>query len=590
VPVVPRCGTAGSPSWAVENPLPVDQPFTSVFAAGPNDIYLGSSTASAARHWDGTRFETVGGGIGVWGSSPSDVIFTDPTGVRRGAGTTFAATALGGTFRAVHGRSANDVWVAGVGGTVRHWNGTTWEPRNTGITQELGVVFAVAPDDVWVGARSGGEGAAVPLLHYNGTTWQQFTTGMIFSNATFTTAPSAIWGTGPDNVFFCFPERPVTRWNGTTFQQVLMTDLPAGCSGVSGTSATDVWFVGRTTSNGYVHRYNGTAVTHPWPMSSRHLQSVHAASPTLVAFGGQGGYVATFDGTNLTERSGGYRENIGRVWVAPTGEVFAQGADGVYYGDCGRWTKAADTPGDRGDVHGTDATHVWFGATGGVRRINGTPFTVGPLEPYGLGASTDITYGIWAASPTAVFAAGATRNVEGMPSRNWVRAFNGTAWRDITPTESFDTRRVTGFDANTVFVRGASGQVLRFDGARWTAESLGVNEFAQDLVALPGRVLLAVTGGSARNTRRRAPDGTWAAAGWNPPTGLVFQRAWGRAENDVYATRYFGPTSTYLWHWDGMAWAEVSIRSDYLDDVAGNAAGDVTAVGNVGRVWRYGRR
>jgi hypothetical protein len=39
-----------------------------------------------------------------------------------------------------------------------------------------------------------------------------------------------------------------------------------------------------------------------------------------------------------------------------------------------------------------------------------------------------------------------------------------------------------------------------------------------------------------------------------------------------------------------MAWSEVSIRSDYLDDVAGNAAGDVTAVGNVGRVWRYGRR
>jgi len=70
---------------------------------------------------------------------------------------------------------------------------------------------------------------------------------------------------------------------------------------------------------------------------------------------------------------------------------------------------------------------------------------------------------------------------------------------------------------------------------------------------------------------------------------LSFQRGWGNAENDVYATRYSG-SGTYLWHWNGTAWSEVSILSDYLDDVAGNAAGDVTAVGNVGRIWRYGRR
>ncbi len=119
---------------------------------------------------------------------------------------------------------------------------------------------------------------------------------------------------------------------------------------------------------------------------------------------------------------------------------------------------------------------------------------------------------------------------------------------------------------------------------------IGVSAFVQDLVAIPGGVVLAVTGRTARNTRRRAANGTWSAAGWNPPAGLVFQRAWGRAENDVYATRYFGPTSTYLWHWDGTNFTELSIRADYLDDVAGNAFGDVAAVGNVGRIWRYGRR
>ena len=587
VPIVPRCGTTGSPSWAIENPLPVDQAFTSIFAAAPGDIYLATGNGTAARRWNGTAFEPFGGATGVWGASASDIIATDAMGVRRGAGSAFTATALGGAFRAVHGTSAANVYAVGVGGLARRWNGTTWETLSTGITAELSVVFAAAPNDVWVGSRAGGEGTATPLLRYNGTTWQTFTPMALFGTS-FVTAPTAIWGSSPNDVYFCFPERPVLHWNGTAFQTRFMTELPGGCSGVSGTSATDVWFVGRTPSDGYVHRFNGTAVTHPWPMSSRHLQSVHAASPTLVAFGGQGGTFATFDGTSYTERSGGYRENIGRVWVAPTGEVFAQGPEGIYLGECGRWTKAAGAPGDRGDVHGTDATHVWFGGTGGVRRINGTPSTVGALEPYGIGDATDITYGVFAASPTAVFTAGATRNTEGMPSRNWVRAWNGSAWRDITPTGTFETRRVTGFGPTEVFVRGGNGQVLRFNGTTWTPESIGVTDYIQDLIALPGNVLIAMTG-NARNSRRRSPAGVWSSAGWGTGSSLSFQRAWGRAENDVYATRYSG-SGTYLWHWNGTAWSEVSILSDYLDDVAGNGFGDVTAVGNVGRIWRYGRR
>jgi hypothetical protein len=32
------------------------------------------------------------------------------------------------------------------------------------------------------------------------------------------------------------------------------------------------------------------------------------------------------------------------------------------------------------------------------------------------------------------------------------------------------------------------------------------------------------------------------------------------------------------------------MRAEYLDDIAGNADGDVTAVGTLGRAWRYGRR
>jgi hypothetical protein len=231
---------------------------------------------------------------------------------------------------------------------------------------------------------------------------------------------------------------------------------------------------------------------------------------------------------------------------------------------------------------------VWVGGTGGVQRINGVADVVGALEPYGLGTARDITYGLWAASSTAVFAAGSTPGEEGVPSRDWVRAWDGASWRDISPTVAFGNRRVTGFSPTQVFVRGPSGAVLRWDGARWNSESIGVSDVVQDLVALPSGVLLAVTN-TPRNARRRSTAGVWSAAGWSPPTGLVFQRAWGRAENEVYATRYYGP-GTYLWRWDGIAWSELPMRAEYLDDIAGNADGDVTAVGTLGRAWRYGRR
>ena len=152
----------------------------------------------------------------------------------------------------------------------------------------------------------------------------------------------------------------------------------------------------------------------------------------------------------------------------------------------------------------------------------------------------------------------------------------------------FGTRRVTGFSATEVFVSAANGQVARFNGTSWTTENIGVTDFVQDVIALPGNVLIALTS-NARNSRRRSPAGVWSSAGWGPGASLSFQRGWGNAENDVYATRYSG-SGTYLWRWNGTAWSEVSTLSDYLDDVAGNAAGDITAVGNVGRIWRYGRR
>jgi hypothetical protein len=585
--VVSRCGTAGTPSWALENPAPIDQPFTGLHVVAADDIYLASSELSAARRWNGTAFEPLGPtgpGGGVWAASATDVFLPSGEGILRGRAGAFTLVHPGGSYTAIHGANASAVFAAGRGGRVARWDGSTWTTLTPGTTLDFSAVFAVRPDDVW--ASTGGGESGTALWHFDGSAWRSY---QPMPGSTIHNRVSAIWGSGPDDVYFCFTSSPVRRWNGTSFETILSAQLPAGCTGVSGTSATDVWFVGRSASNGYVHRYDGTTLTHPWTASDPLLRAVHAASPTRVAFAGEAGLLATWDGAGFSVRSPSIRDDIGRVWVAPTGEVYAQGQGGVYFGDCGAWSRAPGVPGDRGDVTGLSATQVWFGATGGVRRVNGAAFSVGALEPYGIGASTDITYGIWAQSPVQVFAAGSTANTEGMPSRNWVRSWDGIRWRDITPSMAFNVRRVTGFSATEVYVTGVTnGTVLRYDGLTWRSESIGVGEFVRDLVALDGNVLLAVTL-DPRNSRRRAPSGLWSTAGYAGAATAAFQRSAGTSERSVFSTRSSG-IGTYLWQWDGAAWIDLPIRALYLDDVSVNAAGDAVAVGTLGRVWRYGRR
>ncbi len=73
-----------------------------------------------------------------------------------------------GDLRGLGGSTANDLWIAGKGGLLLHWNGRTLAPVDSGTTADLYAVTALSASD----AIAVGEGV---ILQWDGQTWQDRT-------------------------------------------------------------------------------------------------------------------------------------------------------------------------------------------------------------------------------------------------------------------------------------------------------------------------------------------------------------------------------------------------------------------------------
>jgi hypothetical protein len=77
----------------------------------------------------------------------------------------------GRTLYAISGSAENDVWVAGEGGTVSHWNGKIWDIKHRGPDgARYFSVGAVSANEVWVAGELNG---SVSVVHYDGKDWKE---------------------------------------------------------------------------------------------------------------------------------------------------------------------------------------------------------------------------------------------------------------------------------------------------------------------------------------------------------------------------------------------------------------------------------
>jgi hypothetical protein len=222
-----------------------------ISGTSPTDIYaVGESNLL---HWDGSAWSKmptpgVSDAGSIWTFAADDIWMTHASGIYRFDGSAATLSDPATNAFALWGAAPNDLWAVGAGGSIRHWDGTSWTEETSPTTASLFEIWGSATDNVWA---VGAQGAVV---HWNGTDWTL--------NDTFPTNVTlqSVWTTGPDDVWAGGANRAVAHWDGMawTFRSTpfvppfFFNEAILSIAGVG----TDVW---ATTTNSNFYRWNGTS-------------------------------------------------------------------------------------------------------------------------------------------------------------------------------------------------------------------------------------------------------------------------------------------------------------------------------------------
>lgn len=142
---------------------------TAIWATGTNDVWAVGDDAIIA-HYTGTTWQRMQAGSpfksSIWGSGPSDVYALSTFELLHYDGSTWTEVELdgggGGGDGQVWGTSASDVWLMAGDDTVWHFDGGAWSPTEFALS-DLNTVWGTSPNNVWAAGTPGS------VVHYTGS-------------------------------------------------------------------------------------------------------------------------------------------------------------------------------------------------------------------------------------------------------------------------------------------------------------------------------------------------------------------------------------------------------------------------------------
>jgi hypothetical protein len=168
--------------------------------------------------------------------------------------------------------SGTNVWAVGTDAAhslIEHWTGASWSvvpsPSAEPSGSELLAISAVSASDIWAVGHTGGASSGALIEHWNGTVWSVVTSPALsgFGHLTGVAGTSAnnVWAVGRDGRH---PVPVIEHWNGTSWTTVSqpVSGYDSALNSVSAVSATDIWAVGEQNLNQTVtEHWNGKAWT-----------------------------------------------------------------------------------------------------------------------------------------------------------------------------------------------------------------------------------------------------------------------------------------------------------------------------------------
>jgi hypothetical protein len=394
-------------------------------------------------HYSGTSWSTfVAPGmtelIAIWGTSASDLYAIDTAGAfTHYTGVMWQPINLPAAAVAVWGNSATDVYVS-TASAIYHLVNNSWPTIGitaTGVTAGTGVggtdvCLAGGPPENFVWCHTGG--------YWN----------LIAGFAIGFGPVSAMWGSGPDDVFLA-GSAGVYHFDGSAWFGTNVTSAPRSFWG----DATVVY-----AANGSVLRStgNGNFVTALTPASGQALYGVWGSSPSDVFAVGQAGNIQRFNGSTWSKLTNADTRALSAVWGSSGTNVYAVGSTGAILRYTGTWASVTSgTTASLFDVWGSSATDIFAVGTSGtiVHSTNGTTFA-----PMVSGTTHDLR-GVFGTSASDVYAVG---------DLGTILHYNGTSWTSVVSGTGTALNDVWASSATDVFVGGDFGTMLYFDGSTWT--------------------------------------------------------------------------------------------------------------------------
>ncbi|MFT7578490.1 MAG: hypothetical protein ACI9MR_000148 [Myxococcota bacterium] len=453
-----------------------------VWGASVDDIYAAGS-GGATWHYDGvawTQFRIPGATGELWavGGTASDnvVIAGAANQVYRWDGAVWTSHVISGVHRGVWGGLSDRIFVVGSTG-VHRWNGNSWTTLNSFPGAGALAVWGTANDNFYVSDDSGA------VHHFQGGgVWETLATGMsgavqdfaglgpssffavtedavaFYDGASFVPIPyfdgfdlTAIWASGPANAIVAGGSGGLARFRGFGFQA-----LPAPVVGgfnfkIHGVASDDIIIVGCCGAG--VSRYDGSTWTREAGTDFTHRGVWMISSDDIWAVG-TAGLVRHYDGQGWTTVDVGVTGELKGVWAAAADDIYLVGDGGVVLrGDGTTWAGVAPNGSAFNAVWGTDADNVYVGGVSGVwRTVTGGASWTRVMQPPGR------TQALWGSSATDLFAVGlyGIARYDGVSS--WVEGY--------APFD--EVHGVWGRSSTDVYAIGAGGQLLHYDGSRWS--------------------------------------------------------------------------------------------------------------------------
>lgn len=511
----------------------------------------------------------------------------------------------GQTLHALKSFSQSDLWAAGDGGLVLHFDGSSWAGLPSGTVQGLTSIWGPAPNSVWItgeqgtilhwdgaafGAVPSGTEAAIHavwgsgagdlwavgegglLLHGDGTSWTP-------ASLPTTSALRAVWGTAADDVWVVGYGDKTWHFDGRDWSEV-----PLGSSalltGLWGTGRGDLWAAGYdyASQRGAVWHFDGAKwrqlyLTLPvGGASGPRLSAIAGSSQSEVWAVGEAGTLAHWDGKSWHESRRG-SDWLLAVAGAGAGGLWAAGSSGALWRWDGLdWRSQRSGGGeDLGVLFSPGGSEVWMaGSAGTLLRWDGQK--VAP-QPSG---TVDALHALWGTGPSDLWLAGAF----GLLSH-----FDGKEWKPMpTPVgNTVELFALWGSGRDDVWAAGTGGTLLHWNGASWSAAESGV-----------GVTLTGLWGASASDLWASGERGVimrYDGTRWRPTytrTLATLRAVWGSSANSVWVV---GDGAQVI-HWDGATLDLSTILPDSeaqlsLLGVHGRGPSAVTVVGQAGLIMHW---